>query len=97
MEKDKGMTLTQMQERHLMPNSELFRYMQLRHFVMQQANTNLSIQRTKFEEICLSNPFAKGQITVFYQAIIPPLLDQDKVYIRWWVVYLGQPQNPSTW
>ena len=80
------------------PQSELFRYLQIKNFVETHLTSSaLKKQMSPFESICKDNPHVRGTISVLYLQSLSHNNTTKLPYVQKWESDLGIELNTSDW
>lgn len=87
-----------LREKYDLPNSEIFRYLQIKNFYTPflKGDTPLS-QLSIFESICTKDPFAKGTISSLYNQLYGVANLNRPSYVQRWEEDLGRTLEDTDW
>ena len=91
-------TFPELCDRHQLPQSELFRYLQIKNFFMPYIqNLSKLDELTQFERICKREPHSKGLISIIYKHLITLPTADPPSYVEKWERDLGLQLESSDW
>lgn len=81
-----------------LPNSEIFRYLQIKNFFSPFLSTNTPLNKlTNFEVICKDEPHARGLISLLYSQGLTQPNSENPSYVQKWEEDLGKTLESADW
>lgn len=85
-------------ERYGLPQSELFRYFQIKNFFAPLVSTTSPLTHmTSFEEVCKKDPHARGTISTIYSHLLVHSSKDKLSYVQKWEEDLERTFDNSDW
>uniref|UniRef100_A0A6I8Q4E7 Reverse transcriptase domain-containing protein n=1 Tax=Xenopus tropicalis TaxID=8364 RepID=A0A6I8Q4E7_XENTR len=85
------------QQQYAAPQAEIFRYLQVLHYLKSKHNESNTPPSSYLEIICISYPYSRGVLSKLYQILLEAYSPPNLPYMKAWEGDLGYPLNEDTW